>query len=76
MYIYLTRHGETEWNVQRRTQGVQNIPLTDKGIRQAEELALRLANQSITYIYSSILERAYHTAAIIGKRYGLSPAKR
>src|SRR5690554_3428122 len=76
MYIYLTRHGETEWNVLRKTQGSRDISLTDRGIRQAECLANRLSGEVITHIYSSSLERAYRTAAAIGKKHGLFPAKR
>jgi len=76
MYIYLTRHGETIWNVDKRTQGVQDIPLSKRGIRQAEALAERLANENISTIYTSNLERAYRTAEIIGNRAGLIPIRK
>src|SRR5699024_2883573 len=64
--IYLTRHGESKWNVLKKVQGQQNIDLTQKGIKQAEKLAKRLNNQEIDAIYSSDLSRAYETAKIVG----------
>ncbi|HHY81256.1 MAG TPA: histidine phosphatase family protein [Clostridiales bacterium] len=73
MYIYLTRHGETIWNIDKRTQGTRDIPLSSRGIRQSEALAERLADENISTIYTSILDRAYHTANIIGERIGLQP---
>jgi len=63
--IYLTRHGESKWNVLKKVQGQQNIDLTQKGIKQAEKLAKRLNNQEIDAIYSSDLSRAYETAKIV-----------
>ncbi len=63
--IWLTRHGETQWNTVRRMQGQLNSPLTDNGIRQAEQLAKWLAKEDIDVIYTSPLERAYKTALIL-----------
>lgn len=63
--IYLTRHGETEWNVVRRMQGQGDSPLTELGIKQAKWLAARLENKDIAYVYSSPLKRATDTADII-----------
>lgn len=65
--IYLARHGESQWNVLKIVQGQKNIPLTNKGIKQAELLGKRLVNEQIEKIYSSDLARAYDTAKIIGK---------
>ena len=76
MYIYLVRHGETDWNIKRRTQGVQNIPLTVNGLNQAEDLSKRLKNEPITKIYTSTLKRALNTAMVIGNKRGLNPEKR
>ena len=61
--IYLARHGETEWNADRRIQGYSDSPLNDLGRRQALALAERLRNSSISAIYSSDLSRAMATAA-------------
>lgn len=67
--IYLTRHGETEWNVKRLIQGQKDIPLNKKGIKQAEKLGKELKNIHFDAIYSSDLKRASKTAEIIaGKR--------
>jgi broad specificity phosphatase PhoE len=60
--IILTRHGETQWNIERRVQGRLDSPLTEKGLAQARNLALRLRSEKIDYLYSSDLPRAVATA--------------
>ncbi|WP_207514049.1 histidine phosphatase family protein [Longitalea luteola] len=63
--IYLIRHGETAWNADNnRYCGRTDIPLTEKGLKQAE--ALRQQLQSITWegVFSSPLQRAFTTAKI------------
>lgn len=63
--IYLTRHGQTEWNIEKRLQGRGNSPLTEAGIARAEELRERIKEMAIDVMYASPIERAYHTAQII-----------
>ena len=63
--IYLTRHGQTLWNLEKRLQGRGNSPLTEDGIERAKELRDRLKNIHIDIIYSSPIERAFETAKII-----------
>lgn len=63
--IYLTRHGETEWNIQHRMQGRLDSPLTELGKRQALLLGKRLADRPIDVIYSSTAPRAIATAGLI-----------
>ena len=63
--IYLTRHGETEWNRQRRFQGNKNSELTEKGILDAELLSSRVKGIDLDCIISSPLKRAYQTAKIV-----------
>ena len=63
--IYLTRHGETDWNNDAILQGHTDIQLNTKGIEQANELAKKLQNVSFTHAFSSNLSRAFKTAQII-----------
>ncbi|MCL2611521.1 MAG: histidine phosphatase family protein [Defluviitaleaceae bacterium] len=65
MKITLIRHGETDWNLERRMQGSIDIELNETGIKQASSLAKRLANEPCNIIYSSDLQRAKKTAEII-----------
>lgn len=70
--ILLVRHGETEWNAERRVQGHTNSALSARGRRQAEAVAARLARTPLTAIYSSDLSRALDTAALIAAPHGLT----
>ncbi len=63
--LYITRHGETEWNVEGRMQGWMNSELTEKGIKNAEALGKQLESTEFKVIYSSTSERAVHTAELI-----------
>ena len=63
--IYLTRHGQTLWNIEKRLQGRGNSPLTGEGIERAKELRDRIKDIHIDVIYSSPIERALTTANII-----------
>jgi len=65
--IYLIRHGETSWNQESRFQGQVDVPLSEKGIAQAEALSQRLAGQQFAACFSSTLTRALDTAAIVAK---------
>ena len=69
--ILLARHGETDWNSERRWQGHADRPLNEVGREQARELAETLADRAIDVVYSSDLLRAHETALIVGKRLGL-----
>ncbi|WIE63442.1 histidine phosphatase family protein [Curtobacterium sp. MCLR17_036] len=74
--LYLVRHGETDWNAQRRIQGSTDIPLNDTGRRQAAEAAELLARRSFDAVVASPLSRAAETGAIIADRLGLdTPAE-
>ena len=63
--IILVRHGETEWNRTHRFQGRSNVPLNEKGKKQARALALALKDEPLSAIYSSPLLRAMETANFI-----------
>ena len=65
MKIYLTRHGQTQWNTEKRMHGHKNANLTEQGIEGAKRLGKRLENIDFDCIYSSPLERALDTAKYI-----------
>ena len=65
MNIYLTRHGQTEWNIESKLQGWGDSPLTEKGVSDAKLLGNRLKDIDFDIIYCSTSKRAIHTADII-----------
>ena len=65
MKIYFVRHGETEWNKQKRIQGRVDIPLDEFGRMLARKTATGLAEIPFDVCYSSPLSRAKETATII-----------
>lgn len=65
MYLYVIRHGETEWNRLLKLQGRTDIPLNDNGIKMAHKTSEGLKDVNFTKIYSSPLSRAVTTANII-----------
>ena len=66
MKIYVTRHGQTDYNKKRMMQGRSDIPLNDVGIQQAKDRRASLGNIKFDAVYSSPLSRAVQTAEIIG----------
>lgn len=70
--VHLVRHGETEWNRDGRCQGVTDIPLTTKGMQQAEALGRVFTKKSPSLILSSPLQRAQETARQIAQPHGLT----
>ncbi len=72
--LLLARHGQTDDNLEPlRVQGYSDTPLNDVGIRQAHELAERVADWGLRSLWCSDLSRATQTAQIVGERIGLTP---
>jgi len=70
--VIFLRHGQATNNIERILTGrTPGIPLTEKGIDQAEKAAKFLEQMNISAIYSSPIERARHTAEIVGKHNSL-----
>lgn len=61
----LIRHGETDWNIQKRYLGSTDVPLNAAGITQARALCARLDTAGITAVYASDLDRAMTFARIV-----------
>lgn len=76
MEIYFLRHGETEWNRERRIQGSTAwTDLTDEGVRLAEAARDGMIAKGLAFdrLFSSPYRRALHTARILGAGLGLAP---
>ena len=70
--IIFLRHGQAKNNIERILTGrTPGVPLTEEGINQAEKAAKFLEHMNISAIYSSPIERARHTAEIVGKHNSL-----
>ncbi len=65
--IIIIRHGQTQWNLEKRTQGHLDSPLTELGISQAKKTARKLKDYNFDLIVSSPLGRAIQTAKIVAE---------
>ncbi len=76
MALLIARHGQTDWNVAHRWQSRSDIPLNALGYQQAKKLGDLLKARGFVPIqmFSSPLERARETAAILGQTLGLDVA--
>ncbi|MBI2333407.1 MAG: alpha-ribazole phosphatase [Chloroflexi bacterium] len=70
MKLLLTRHGETDHNLNRRYQGQMDVTLNQTGILQARQLAKRLSTEKIDTVIASDLSRTVETAKIIQNAQG------
>ena len=67
----MVRHGETNWNRDNRFQGHADPPLNETGRRQARALARDLRDDRLSALYTSPLQRAAETAAIVARELEL-----
>jgi broad specificity phosphatase PhoE len=64
--LYLARHGETAWSVTGQHTGLTDLPLTERGERNAQQLCKRLAGIAFTKVFTSPLKRAARTCELAG----------
>lgn len=75
MKLYIIRHGETEWNKEKRLQGQCEVPLNEYGRELARITSKALCDTRFDIVYSSPLSRAYETAQIIAGDRNISIIK-
>ncbi len=64
--VYLVRHGETAWSLSGQATGRTDLPLTERGERDAQALTARLKGLSFVNVLTSPLQRAHRTAELAG----------
>jgi len=64
--VYLARHGETAWSLSGQHTGLTDLPLTERGERNAHQLGKRLEGIAFSKVFTSPLQRALRTCAIAG----------
>lgn len=67
MKVYVIRHGQTDWNLSKKTQGKTDIELNETGIEQARKAKEEINKCNIDLIYCSPLKRARKTAEIVNE---------
>ncbi len=72
--MFIARHGETVWHAENRYAGVSDIPLTERGLEQANALATWAGGANLDAVYSSPLTRATTTASPAAISAGLELA--
>jgi broad specificity phosphatase PhoE len=69
--VYMARHGQTAYNLERRFQGQLPVPLDETGRKQAAELAERAHEHGFSALWCSTLQRARETVEIVSERLGM-----
>ena|SRR5271157_5503246 len=64
--VYLARHGETAWSLSGQHTGLKDLPLTERGERNARRLGERLKELSLKKVFTSPLQRARRTCELSG----------
>jgi len=71
--VHVIRHGRTALNAQGRFRGLEDVPLDERGLAEAEAVARTLASRPIVAVAHSPLTRARQTAEPLSRRLGLVP---
>ena len=69
--LVLVRHGETIWHAEDRYAGTRDVPMTEQGLRQADQLAVWAAHAGLSGLWCSPLSRARQTLAPTALRLAL-----
>ena len=71
-YLVLVRHGESQWNLENRFTGWVDVPLSEKGVREAREAGERLKKEGLKFdcAFTSDLQRAQVTLGLILEKLG------
>jgi probable phosphoglycerate mutase len=64
--VYLARHGETAWSLTGQHTGLTDVPLTERGERNARQLGERLRDLTFARVYTSPVQRAARTCELAG----------
>ncbi len=64
--VYLARHGETAWSLSGQHTGTTDLPLTERGERNAKHLGERLRGMTFARVFTSPLQRAHRTCDLAG----------
>ena len=64
--LYLARHGETAWSLSSQHTGLTDLPLTERGERNARRLGARLKGLTFARVFTSPLQRAARTCELAG----------
>src|SRR6202012_1251351 len=64
--LYLARHGETAWSLSGQHTGLTDLPVTERGERNAHQLRDRLRSRTFTKVFTSPLQGAAKTCALAG----------
>lgn len=64
--VHLVRHGETAWTVSKQHTGLTDIPLTERGERDALRIGKHLEGLTFAHVFTSPLQRAKRTSVLAG----------
>ena len=70
MKLYIIRHGQTDWNIAKKIQGRQDIPLNERGRYQAGCLKKAMEDRPVTAVFTSPQIRAMETAKAVASSSG------